>query len=199
MPTQLNGVSVTVNGNPAFVYFYCSAATDPSCFEDQLNVLTPLDNTVGQVAVVVSSGGGSSPAFTASMDTVAPSFLLLSTAGYIVATHRDNSLVGSTSLYPGYSTPAKAGEVIALFGVGFGLPSAPLVNDSATQSGALPVMPVCTLGGNSAPLTFAGLVGPGLYQLNLTVPATAGNGDNAVVCTYNGSTTPLGDLITVQR
>lgn len=36
MPTNLQGVSVTVNGKPAFVYFYCSAATDPNCLEDQL-------------------------------------------------------------------------------------------------------------------------------------------------------------------
>ena len=199
MPTQLNGVSVTVNGKSAFVYFYCSAATDPSCFQDQLNVLTPLDNTIGPVSVAVSNGAVSSPAFTVSMNTVTPSFLLLSSAGYIVATHRDNTLVGPTSLYPGYSTPARTSEVIALFGVGFGLPSTPLVNDSASQSGSLSVMPVCTLGGMPAPLTFAGLVSPGLYQLNLTVPAVAPNGDNAVVCTYNGTVTPLGDLITVQR
>jgi subtilase family serine protease len=81
MPTQLGGVSVTVNNKPAFVYFYCSAATDPGCVVDQLNVLTPLDNTTGPVPIVVTNGSVSTPAFTATMQGVAPSFLLFSAAG----------------------------------------------------------------------------------------------------------------------
>jgi uncharacterized protein (TIGR03437 family) len=132
------------------------------------------------------------------MQAVAPSFLLFN-AGYIAATHANNSLVGPTTLYPGHTTPAKPGEEIALYAVGFGLPSTALVNGSATQSGSLPVLPVCTLGGNAAKLAFAGLISPGLYQLNLKIPAAAANGDNPVSCTYNGFTTPAGDLITVQR
>jgi len=196
MPTQLNGVSVTVNGKPAFVYFYCSAATDPSCSQDQLNILTPLDNTVGPVQVVVSSGTASSPAFTVNMQVVAPSFLLFS-AGYIAATHANNALVGPTSLYPGLSTPAKHGEEIALYAVGFGMPSTALINGSAVQSGSLPVLPSCSVGGSAAPVAFAGLISPGLYQLNLTIPAGAPNGDDSVVCIYGGTTTPPTDVITV--
>lgn len=198
MPTQLSGVSVTVNNKPAFVYFYCSAATDPVCAEDQLNVLTPLDATVGNVSVVVTSGTVSAPAFTASMQAVAPSFLLFSTAGYVAATHLNGSLIGPTNLYPGYSTPATPGEQIVLYTVGFGLPSTTLVNGSSTQTGSLPVLPVCTVGGTPASLSFAGLISPGLYQLNLTVPASAANGDNPIACIYNGFSTPVGDLITVQ-
>jgi uncharacterized protein (TIGR03437 family) len=198
MPTQLGGVSVTVNNQPAFVYFYCSAATDPACLQDQLNILTPLDNTIGSIAVVVTSGGVSSPPFTANMQSVAPSFLLFTTAGYIAATHANGSLLGPTSLYPGSSTPAKPGETITLYAVGFGLPTTALVNGSAIQSGSLPVLPVCQVGGAPAALGFAGLISPGLYQLNLTIPAAAANGDNAVSCTYNGSTTPARDLISVQ-
>ena len=198
MPTQLGGVSVTVNSKPAFVYFYCSAATDPSCPQDQLNILTPLDNTTGSVPVVVTSGGVSSPPFTATMQAVAPAFLLFSTAGYIAATHANGALVGPTTLYPGSSTPASPGETIALYAVGFGLPATPLVNGSAIQSGSLPVLPVCQVGTATAALGFAGLTGPGLYQLNLMIPATAANGDRAVSCIYNGSTTPAGALITVQ-
>ena len=86
-----------------------------------------------------------------------------------------------------------------LYGVGFGLPATPLTAGSSTQSGALPVLPVCQVGGIPASLAFAGLAAPGLYQLNLTVPAGAADGDNAIRCTYNSSATPAGDLITVQR
>lgn len=198
MPTQLGGVSVIVNNKPAFVYFYCSAGTDPACAQDQLNILTPLDNTIGPVPVVITSGTVSTPPFFGNMQAVAPSFLLFGATSYIVATHADYSLVGPTSLYPGFSTPAKPAETIVLYAVGFGLPATPLVNGSSSQSGSLPVLPVCQVDGTAAGLTFAGLISPGLYQLNLTVPATAANGDNSVGCTYNGSTTPAGNLITVQ-
>jgi hypothetical protein len=43
---------------PAFVYYFCSAVTNPNCATDQINVLTPLDNTIGPVQVVVMSGTG---------------------------------------------------------------------------------------------------------------------------------------------
>ena len=59
-------------------------------------------------------------------------------------------------------------------------------------------MPTCTLGGMPTALSFAGLISAGLYQLNLTVPASAAGGDNLLTCTYNGFSTPSGDLITVQ-
>jgi uncharacterized protein (TIGR03437 family) len=199
MPTQLNNVTASINGKPGFISFYCSAASDPTCFQDQLNVLTPLDSSLGPVLVVVSNGTESTQGFLTTMDNVAPSFLLTSTAGYIVATHRDNRLVGPLALYPGYSSPATTGETIALYGVGFGLPSTTLVNGSVSQFGSLPVLPVCTVGGYPANLTFAGVVSPGLYQLNLTIPIAAPNGDSLVSCTYRGFTTPTGDLITVQR
>jgi len=201
MPTQLGGVSVTVDNKPAFVYFYCSAATDPACSQDQLNILTPLDNSTGLVPVVVTSGAASTAQFFANMQPVAPSFLLFDTTGHVAATHANAtaSLLGPTSLYPGLSTPAAPGETIVLYAVGFGLPATALVNGSAIQIGSLPVPPVCQVGGTAAPLAFAGLVTPGLYQFNLAIPSTAVNGDNAVACTYNGSATPAGNLIAIQH
>jgi uncharacterized protein (TIGR03437 family) len=199
MPTQLNGVSVTVDSKPAFVYFYCSAATDPACAQDQLNILTPLDSTTGPVPVVVTNPTASSPAFTVNLNPVAPAFLLFGATPYIAATHASGSLLGPTSLYPGLSTPAKPNETIVLYAVGFGLPSTPLVNGSATQSGALSTNPVCQLGGNPASVSFAGLISPGLYQVNIAVPAAAANGDNPFSCTYGGSATPSGAVITVQQ
>jgi uncharacterized protein (TIGR03437 family) len=200
MPTQLGTVSVTVNGKPGFLYFYCSAVTSTVCNQDQINVLTPLDSTLGPVQVIVTNNGASSPAFTADMTAISPAFLLFSTAGYVVATHLNNSLLGPTSLYPGSSTPAQPGEEIVLYAIGFGLPSnSTLTNGSSTQSGTLSPLPVCQIGGTQVPVLFAGLVGPGLYQFNVTVPSTAANGDNPVGCTYNGSATPAGDLVTVQQ
>lgn len=55
-----------------------------------------------------------------------------------------------------------------------------------------------TMGGVTAPVTYAGLVGPGLYQLNVTVP-TLPNGDALVVATIGGVSTQAGVSVTVQQ
>jgi uncharacterized protein (TIGR03437 family) len=197
LPTQLNGVSVTVDGKPAYVFWFCSAATTPACGVDQINVLTPLDSTLGPVPVVVTNSVGSSAPLMIALQAVAPSFLLFNAKGYVVATHADFSLAGPASLFPGLSTPASAGETIVLYGVGFGLPATALTDGSSMQSGALPAQPVCAIG--RAPVTVASaLVLPGLYQIAVTVPSAAASGDNAVTCTYGGASTPSGDLIAVR-
>lgn len=198
MPTNLNGVSVTVNGKAAFVYFYCSVVTSPVCSLDQINVLTPLDNTTGAVQVVVTNGAVSTLPFSVTMQATAPTILLFNATGPIVATHANYALAGSGALYPGYSTPAAPGETLLVYGVGWGLPATALVNGSATQAGSLPYVPSCQVGGANASASIA-LIGPGLYQINLTLPATALSGNNAVSCTYNGVSTPAGTFITIQE
>ncbi|HTB12228.1 MAG TPA: hypothetical protein VK752_11680 [Bryobacteraceae bacterium] len=201
MPTQLGSVSVTVNGNPAYIYFYCSAATSTVCTSDQINVLTPLDNTIGSVSIVVTSatsaGTTASSPFSANMAAVSPAFLLFGSSSYVAATHLNYSLIGPAGLYPGSSTPAAPGEQVVIYAVGFGLPTTPLVAGSATQSGSLPALPVCTVGSNAATVAFAGVISPGLYQLNLIIPAATSNGDQSIACLYGGTATPSGDLITV--
>lgn len=132
------------------------------------------------------------------VQSVAPSFLLFSPKGYVVAVHANSSLVGPASLYPGLSTPAQPGEPIVVYGVGFGLTSTPVTEGSASQSGVLPSPVVCRIGGAEA-VAFAGLISPGLYQFNITVPGAAASGDNTIVCAYGGATTPPGNLITIQR
>ena len=191
MPTQIGNVSVTVDGKPAFVDFYCSAVTSSICASDQINILTPLDSATGPVKVVVTNQGVSSAPFTVNMQAAEPAFLRFD-ATHVVATHLDGSLLG-----PGYSTPAKPGESIVAYAVGFGLPSAGVTNGSSTQSGALSPVPQCQIGGSAAAVAFAGLISPGLFQFNLTVPATV-TGNATLVCTSNGVSTPQGAVIVVQ-
>ncbi|HWB83181.1 MAG TPA: hypothetical protein VG675_03500 [Bryobacteraceae bacterium] len=200
MPTQLGGVSVTVNAKPAFIYYYCSAATSPSCASDQVNVLTPLDETLGPVQVVVSNSGISTPPFTVNLSSAAPAVPLVGATNYIVATHADNSLVGPVSLSsPGYPlTPAKSGETIVVYAFGLGLPTTPLANGAANQSGVLPAAPKILIGGETAQVIFAGLISPGLYQLNVVVPGALISGDNSFTITYNGSSSPAGDVVSIQ-
>ena len=49
-----------------------------------------------------------------------------------------------------------------------------------------------TIGGIVATVSFAGLVGPGLYQINVAVPAGLANGDQAVVASVAGLNTQAG-------
>jgi uncharacterized protein (TIGR03437 family) len=197
MPTQVGGISVTVNGKPAYVWWFCSAATTSLCAKDQINVLTPLDSAVDQrVLVVVKNGSKTSAAFLVPKEAGNPAPLLFDIKGYAVATHANYSLLGPVSLYPGASTPAFRGETIIIWTVGYGLPVNPLVEGSAFQSGALPFLPSCTLEGKPV-VVVLNLVSPGLYQMNLTIPLDAPSGDNHLYCVYNGAFTP-GSLIAVQ-
>ena len=82
---------------------------------------------------------------------------------------------------------------------GFGLPGSVIVNGSSSQSGSLRSLPVCQIGGASAPVAFAGLISPGLYQINILAPAAASNGDNPVQCSYGGVSTPAGEMIAIQQ
>ena len=191
MPTKIGGTSVTVNARPAYVYF-----VSPT----QVNVLTPLDDTTGPVQVQLSTGANQTAPFSVNERATAPSFLLLAPSHYIVGQHADGTLLGPASMsVPGYAfSPAQPGETITLYGAGCGTVPG-LVAGSAAQSGALPAAPAVQIGGVSAAVTFAGLVSPGLCQYNVVVPDSAADGDNAVLAVIGGSSTPSGDLISVQR
>jgi uncharacterized protein (TIGR03437 family) len=192
MPTQLSGVGVRVNGKSAYVYYI-----SPS----QINVLTPLDSTLGSVQIVATSGTASSSPFTANLRAVAPSFIPIDGSTYAVATHADGSLVGPGWMSaPGYTfTPAEPRETIVLYAFGFGLPTTLLIDGSSSQAGSLPTAPSIQIGGTTVAVLFAGVISPGLYQFNVTVPMTVGDGDNSLVASYGGLTTPTGAVITVQR
>jgi uncharacterized protein (TIGR03437 family) len=107
--------------------------------------------------------------------------------------------VGPTTLYPGLTTPAKPGEIVVLYGNGFGSTSTPVVIGSTTQTGSLSPLPVITIGGIPATVQFAGLVAVGQYQFNVVVPTSLANGDQSVAATYAGQTTQGGTLITIHN
>jgi len=84
------------------------------------------------------------------------------------------------------------GEIIVLYAVGFGPPTTPLTPGSSSQLGALPALPVIQFDGAASTVQFAGVISPGLYQLNVVVPSTAPSGDNLVTASYGGSISPAG-------
>jgi uncharacterized protein (TIGR03437 family) len=192
MPTQLDGVSATVNGKAAYVYYISPT---------QVNILTPPDAMTGAVQVVVNNKGSTTAAYTAQAQPVSPSFFVINGGPYVLAQHgADYSLVGLASLYPGYTTPAKPGETVVLYANGFGPVSPAVVSGTSGQTGTLAPLPAVTIGGITATVTFAGINGaPGLFQFNVVVPASVANGDQPIATTYNGVTSQPGTLITIQH
>jgi uncharacterized protein (TIGR03437 family) len=109
-------------------------------------------------------------------------------------------LSGPVGAFSFNTRPVKAGEVLILYGVGFG-PTVPPVPAGQVFSGAAPLESkvLVTIGGVSAPIAFAGITGAGLYQFNVTVPAGLGSGDKALKAQLvSGVTTPAGAMIAVQ-
>jgi uncharacterized protein (TIGR03118 family) len=181
LPTQLNGVSVTVNGEPAAVSYISPT---------QINFLMPPDIQSGAAQIVVTNNGLASTAATVTLTSTAPAFFTLGavdvTTGnsYIAAEHANGAVAGPPSLVTGVtSTPFNAGETMVLFGTGFGATN-PAAPDGTLPTAALPLtlLPTVTAGGLPVTATFGGLTGPGLYQFNVTLPAgTTVGGTGAVV------------------
>ena len=174
-PTTLDGVSVTINGKAAYPYYISPT---------QINVLTPADTTQGPVMLTVTNNGIVSSMVSLQLQSAAPAFFLFK-GGYIAATHADNSYIGATTLFPNLSTPAKPGETIVLYATGFGVPN--------TMA-----LPTVMFGSTTAQVTYAGYTSPGLYQINVVVPATTASGDIPVVIQFGGQTSPTA-LLTVQQ
>jgi uncharacterized protein (TIGR03437 family) len=191
LPMALGGVSAMVNNKPAAVSY-----VSPT----QVNVLTPLDNSTGPVAVQLATPFGNTAAFTSTMLPVSPSFLVIDAAGHVAARHIDYSLAGPAALSaPGYPfTPVKPGDIVLLYSVGFGQTSPP-ITDQLRGLGSLPTLPVVTIDGVPATVQAAGLSSAGLYQFNVVVPPGARDGDLALSASYNGSATENGVTLTVQH
>jgi uncharacterized protein (TIGR03118 family) len=189
LPTSLDGVSVMVNGKPAFVYYISPK---------QIDVLTPVDTTTGTVPVVVTDNGLVSGSGTAIMNAYSPAFFLLKDNASVAAVHSSGAIVGATTLYAGISTPAAPGETITIFGTGFGT-TTPAITNGAIVAAPLTVTtaPTVTIGGISATVVYAGLVSAGVYQLDVVVPAATPAGNAPVIATVGGVSSPATAIVTV--
>ena len=190
-----------VNNKPAAL-FYASPT--------QVNILAPLDTATGSVPVQLTNQYGQTTANgTATEEQTSPAFLVFDVPGHVAAEHFPSyNLLGPPSLdQPGYNfTAASPGENVVIYATGFGQTN-PAFSNQLTATGLpsanpfpidLPSLPTVTIRNLPAQVSFAGLVGPGLYQLNLTVPASAPAGDLPIIATYNGVSTQSAAVITVQ-
>lgn len=189
LPKSLQGVSVTINGIPAYISYISPT---------QINVLAPDDPTIGPVPVVVTTGQASNP-FTAQKVQFSPAFLTLDNK-HLAAQHMDYSLLGPPGILPGGPfTPAAPGENIILYAVGLG-PTNPAEPTGQTVPGGEPLVNAVTMtiGGIAVTPSFVGLSAPGLYQFNVQVPQGLASGDTTVSATIGDITTQTGVVLTVQ-
>jgi uncharacterized protein (TIGR03437 family) len=201
-PTSLDGLSVSINGKPAYVWYLSPG---------QLNVQAPADAATGNVAITVTNCKATSSPFTFTRQTLAPGLLApsnYSSAGkqYLVATFAsDGAYVLSTGLGASFgltSRPAKPGDVIIAYGIGFGdvTPSiGPGVIAQLSNTLTNPVM--FSFGSTPASLSYSGLAGGfvGLYEFYITVPPSLISGDYQINVAQNGTRLPQTLYLTVQN
>lgn len=202
-PTSLGGVSVTVGGKPAYLWYVSSG---------QINLQAPdltANDAPAGAAIVVVTNGSESVTSTVTIAQTSPAFSVLGDgkhlAGVILTPDGSGSsadglydLAGPAGVFAFKTRPVRAGETLELFGVGFG-PTDPAVAAGHLFSGAAPTInPVAiAIGGVSAEVSFAGLSAAGLYQFNLTVPNVA-SGDQPVQATADGASTQPGLVVAVE-
>ena len=193
LPTKLDGVSVMIGSQPAYVE-YVSAG--------QINVLTP-NIGLGPLTVTVTTTAGASNAVTVNSQQYIPELFPWpaapgQTVGQPVATHLDFSLAVANGTYPATTTvPAAPGEIIVLWGDGFGpttpafpfgvaVPTTPTYNTSSNVTVMLNNAPVPVYS-NLATLT---ATYAGLFQFAITIPASLPNGTYPINTSINGVTSP---------
>jgi uncharacterized protein (TIGR03437 family) len=132
-----------------------------------LNVLAPDDLPTGIIGVEVETPSGTART-SADVRSIAPA-LFRSNGAYAAAVHQDGTLVGNPSVIPG-ARLARAGNIISLYGTGFGPTMPPRPTGELLNPAALATPYILRINGDRVSSSFGGIVGPGLYQFNFTMP-----------------------------
>jgi uncharacterized protein (TIGR03437 family) len=196
-PTSLGGVTVTIDSQPAYLWL-----VSPT----QINLQAPADSKTGNVAVSVTTSGGTANS-NVTLGPYGPSFSLLSAkyaAGIVVTPNSSGNsgagydIIGPAGAFPYTTRPVKAGETLILYGVGFGATNPAVPAGQAVSGAAMSVtLPKITIGGMTAQVNFGGIVEAGLFQFNIVVP-NAGSGDQILSASIGGLATPNNVYITLQ-
>ena len=194
-PTALDTVSVSLGGKAAYPYFITP---------NQVNFLVPPDLPLGPVQVTVTTNGQTSAAATVTSTQFAPAFFLWP-GSQAVATRQDYSLAVKPDTFTGVTTvAAKPGDILILWGTGFGPTNPPAPSGSAVPgdktysttnapSVAIDNVQATVYGAALAP-GFAGL-----YQVAIQVPLSLPDGDWPIQATIGGVQSPAGVVLSVHR
>ena len=184
-PTSLDGTQVTVGDKPAFIDYISPG---------QVNALLASDTPTGTQPLVVTTPSGVATEYAVTVNAdepglLAPPSFVLGGIAYAAAFLPDGTIVLPTGALPGVNTcPARPGETVTLYGVGFGAVS-PFIaaGDLAQQLTSLARNLQLNIGDVPASLPYAGLAPgyTGLYQINAVVPAAA-SGNVPLTFTLDG-------------
>lgn len=192
-PTSLEGVSVSIGGFPAFVNFVSKG---------QVNVQVPGNLPSGRdVSVVVNVQGQTTGAYQLPLRSVAggilaPTSFKVGERQYAAALHSaTNTFVSNGSIPDIAAAPARPGETLIFYGVGFGsvTPEGTPVAGQVIAGLTALVNPVkFTIGSSDAAVSYAGIAPGflGLYQFNVAVPAGLTTGDHPVAVEQDGTRLP---------
>jgi len=193
-PTNLDNVSVSIGGKPAYINFISSG---------QINVLAP-DVGFGSLPMTVTTAGGTSATFMVTSSQYGPAFFAWPN-NQPVATRQDFTYAVKPGTFSGLTTvAAKPGDVIILWGTGFGptnpiaLPGEPVPGDKTYSTATLPTVTI-----NNVPAKVFGAAltagAGGLYQVAIQVPDSIPDGDWPVVATIGGVESPTSVLLTIKK
>jgi len=212
LSNSLSGVSVTVNNLPAPLLFVSPGQINAQVPWETLALLPPGTNGTTQVPMVVTRGSALSAPMNLTVGTAAPGIATFqSGVGPAIAVNGDGSIAAPANAgLPFSSHPAKAGYVLVMYATGLGAVDTTVANGDVPKvitSKALS-QPTVLVGGKSAPVAFAGLVGRdssgiaqgfvGVYQINFTVPPGAGTGTVPLQIQMNGVTSRSDVTIALQ-
>jgi uncharacterized protein (TIGR03437 family) len=160
--------------------------------------LVPPGTSATVTMTVLNNGVASSPA-QVSVAPFSPGIFGYNTANGTLAlayTYADSNFAWPTGAVAGLTThPAAPGSLIIVYANGLGAVT-PTIGDGAAPGSVLTTAntpPVVTIGGVSAQVAFAGLSPqfPGVYQLNVIVPASAPTGSAVPIqVQVNGISSP---------
>jgi uncharacterized protein (TIGR03437 family) len=173
-PTSLDGTTITIGGQPAFLYYISP---------DKIQAQIPSGVGLGPQEVrAITTAGTSDPQMITVNEVqpglLAPASLKLAGKQYTEALSPD----GSTLVLPpgavqgSAARPAHPGETIVLYGVGFGRVTPNATAGSIVADDNSLILPFQVFfGGMPATVNYAGLAPGtiGLYQFNVVVPDTA--------------------------
>jgi uncharacterized protein (TIGR03437 family) len=189
-PTTINGVKVTVGGQPCSVSYTSSG---------QIDAQLPANIGPGPQPLVVTNASGSSSPYTLTVNAAEPGFLAppsftVSGKQYVAAF---NAALSSFIMPPGAisgvtSAYAKPGDTIIIYGVGFGAVTPSSVLDAGQIVGAVNSLAnpfTISFGGSPGVVAYYGLAPGyvGLYQFNVAIPQIANNDFVPVTFTLSGT------------
>jgi len=186
LPYTLGGVSVSVAGVPAPLYFVNA---------DQINFQVPYGVPVGSLAnVVVTANGSATPAASVAIADYAIgvfSYFRTSTAYDPIIVHN------STNALVSPSNPATPGETVVIYGTGAGRLSGNPI-DGLAVAGLVQTVdtPAVTVNGAAAKVLFSGLTpgAVGLMQLDVTLPASLPSGSLPLLIRFPSDSAPSVNL-----